>query len=180
MSESPFDPFRGFSAAALRERYAPPRRVARPLLALVPWADALLLVLAFAFFGQAAALVPGELVDLPEAEFRAGAASTLVLVVRALPGAPDAAGADAGAPLADAFFADGRYPLARPERAEALRAAVRAAAEAAGEDTAVVYMDAALPHRDALRVCALLRDAGLRRVLFAARPPAGAPAARPL
>ena len=172
MNEQPSaDPFSGFSAASLRERYAP-RRLARPLLALVPWADVLLLVLAFAFFGQAAALVPGELVDLPEAEFRAGAASTLVLVVRALPGSPDAAGADAGAPLADAFFADERFPLARPERAAALREAVAAASAAAGEDTAVVYMDGSLPHRDALRVCALLREAGLRHVLFAARPPA--------
>ena len=48
---------------------------------------------------------------------------------------------------------------------------VAAASAAAGEDTAVVYMDGSLPHRDALRVCALLREAGLRHVLFAARPP---------
>ncbi len=171
MSDSPADPFRGFSAAALRERYAPPRRIARPLLALVPWVDALLLALAFAFFGQAAALVPGQTVDLPEAAFRDGAASTLVVVVRALPGR-QAASAAADAPLADAFFRDERFPLARPERSAALREAVRAASAATGEDTAVVYMDGSLPHRDALRVCALLREAGLRRVLFAARPPA--------
>jgi len=171
VSDIPADPFRGFSAAALRERYAPPRRIARPLLALVPWVDALLLALAFAFFGQAAALVPGQTVDLPEAAFRDGAASTLVVVVRALPGR-QAASAAADAPLADAFFRDERFPLARPERSAALREAVRAASAATGEDTAVVYMDGSLPHRDALRVCALLREAGLRRVLFAARPPA--------
>ncbi|MBQ3811001.1 MAG: hypothetical protein II839_09315, partial [Kiritimatiellae bacterium] len=113
MSDLSSDPFRGFSADALRERYRPPRRIARPLLAFVPWVDVLLLALAFAFFGQAAALVPGQTVDLPDAEFRDGAASTLVVVVRALPGRA-AASADADAPLAEAFFRDERFPLARP------------------------------------------------------------------
>lgn len=167
MSASPADPFRGFSADALRERYRPPRRIARPLLALVPWADALLLVLAFAFFGQAAAVVPGQTVDLPRADFRDGATSTLVLVVRALPGA--AASADAPTP-AEAFFRDERFSLPRPERVEALREALREAVAASGEDAVVVYMDGSLPHRDALRICALVREAGLSRVLFAARP----------
>lgn len=164
MNASPADPFRAFSADALRDRFRPPRRIARPLLALVPWADTLLLALAFAFFGQAAALVPGERVDLPESAFRAGAASSLVLVVRARPG---------GGPAApEAFFRDERFPLARPERADALREALRGAAAGSGEDTAVVYMDGSLPHGEALRLCSLLREAGLRHVLFAARPPA--------
>lgn len=177
MNDPAADPFRGFSADALRERFRPPRRIARPLLALVPWLDVLLLAGAFAFFGQAAALVPGQTVELPDAAFRDGAASTLVVVVRALPGRA-AASADAEAPLAEAFFRDERFRLARPERAGALRDALREAAEASGEDTAVLYMDAALPHRDAMRLCALLREAGLRRVLFAARPPAAPSPAR--
>ena len=176
MSDSPADPFRGFSADALRERFRPPRRIARPLLALVPWLDTLLLAGAFAFFGQAAALVPGQTVDLPDAAFRDGAASTLVVVVRALPGRA-AASADADAPLAEAFFRDERFGLARPDRAAALRDAIAAAAEASGEDTAVVYMDGSLPHRDAMRFCSLLREAGIGRVLYAARP-AGAADAR--
>lgn len=170
MSAPSADPFRGFSAAALRARYRPAGRIARPLLALVPWVDVLLLAGAFAFFGQAAALVPGQTVDLPEGDFRDGAASTLLLVVRALPGA--GAGGAADAPLADAFFRDERFRLARPERAAALREALREAAAVSGEDTAVLYADGSLPHRDALRLCALVREAGLRRVLFAERPPA--------
>ena len=176
MNESAADPFRGFSAASLRERHRPSRRVARPLLALVPWVDALLLALAFAFFGQATALVPGEAVDLPETALHAGADSSLVVVVRALPGraADEAPG---GATRADAFFRDERFGLARPDRAAALRDAIAAAAEASGEDTAVVYMDGSLPHRDAMRFCSLLREAGIGRVLFAARP-AGAADAR--
>ena len=169
MTDSPADPFRGFSADALRARFRPPRRIARPLLALVPWADVALLALAFAFFGQATALVPGEWVDLPETAFHAGAVSSLVVVVRARPGAPDAAAA-ADAPVADAFFRDERFSLAGPGRADALRDALRVAAAESGEDTAVVYLDASLAHRDALWLCSLLRDAGLRHVLFAARP----------
>ena len=176
MSDSPADPFRAFSAKALRDRYRPPRRLARPLLALVPWADVLLLALAFAFFGQATALVPGEPVDLPESPFRAGASSSLVLVVRARPGGGEvAADAAADATRADAFFRDERFALDRPGRAGALREALRDAAAAAGEETAVVYLDASLPHRDALRICSLLRESGLRRVLFAAQPPAPRP-----
>lgn len=169
MSDSPADPFRGFSADALRERFRLPRRIARPLLALVPWVDVLLLALAFAFFGQATALVPGEPVDLPESAFRAGAVSSLVLVVRARPG-PAAGPAAADAPRADAFFRDELFSLVRPGRADALREALRAAAAASGEDTAVVYLDASLTHRDALWVCSLLRESGLKRVLFAAKP----------
>ncbi|MBQ9726264.1 MAG: hypothetical protein IJV65_02015 [Kiritimatiellae bacterium] len=173
---NPADPFRAFSAAALRRRFFPRRRGAGPLLALVPWADTLLLAAAFAFFGQAAALVPGQTVDLPAGAFRDGAASSLVLVVRAAPGAAAAASAAADAPAAaDAFFRDVRYRLPDAGREAALREALREASAASGEDTAVVYMDGALPHRDALRVCALARDAGLRRVLFAERPPAAAP-----
>ena len=169
MSGPADDPFCGFSAEALRARFRPRGRFARPLTALVPWADALLLAAAFAFFGQAAALVPGQTVDLPEGAFRDGAASTLVLVVRALPGS---AAGDGDATRADAFFRDELFPLSRPDRAAALREALGAAAAASGEDTVVLYADGALPHRDALRICALVREAGLRRVLFAERPPA--------
>ena len=52
MNDPAADPFRGFSADALRERFRPPRRIARPLLALVPWLDTLLLAGAFAFSGD--------------------------------------------------------------------------------------------------------------------------------
>ena len=176
MNGNPADPFRRFSADALRARFRSRGRAAGPLLALVPWVDVLLLAAAFAFFGQAAALVPGQTVDLPEAGFRDGAASTLVVVVRASPGAAaPSSGASGAAPVpAEAFFRDERFRLAVPGRADALREALRAAAASSGEDAAVVYMDGSLPHRDALRFCSLVRDAGLRRVLFAARPPAAA------
>ena len=149
------------SPEKLRAHYRPAGRFSHVALSVAPWFDALLLLVAFLAFHRATALVPAETVELPAAGFAAGARSSLVLVVRALPAAP------AGAPLAAEVFLGGvAYDLASPGRADALRADLAAAAARTAETGALVYMDESLSHGDAVRLAGLLRDAGLERASF--------------
>ena len=176
----------GGKKRTLRNRYRLPRRVSPAALLFVPWIDVLLVVGAACLFHSATCGVPAETfrldgveapsVSLPDAPFASAARSSLVLVVRRLP--PDAL---AGAPLApeclpaQAFLDNVAWNLSRPDRAAAFPEAVAAAAKASAERSALVYMDADLSHRDALRLAAMLRAAGLESVAFATRPDAPAP-----
>ena len=149
------------SPEKLRARYRPAGRFSHVAFSVAPWFDVLLLLAAFLAFHRATALVPAETVALPRAAFAAGARSSLVLVARALPSAR------AGAPVAAEVFLDGvAWNLASPERAEAFRDALAAAARASAETGALVYMDAALSHGDAVRLAGLLREAGLESASF--------------
>jgi len=176
----PLDWFGSPRPGELREHYRPAAAATRLTLAIAPWFDVLLLVVATVLFHVATALVPGQPVDflaapagaggLPAATLHDGARSSLVVVVRALP-APavrDLRAADAL--RAEAFFGDGRYNLALESRRDAFRAALAAAVRASGETTALVYMDGSVPHRDAVRFSALLRDTGLAGASFVTRP----------
>ena len=160
--------FRPGVQRTLRNRYRLPRRVSPAALLFVPWIDVLLVVGAACLFHSATCGVPAETfrldgaevpsVSLPDAPFASAARSSLVLVVRRLP--PDAL---AGAPLApeclpaQAFLDNVAWNLSRPDRAAAFPEAVAAAAKAVAERSALVYMDADLSHRDALRLAAMLR-----------------------
>ena len=151
-------------ASRLRARYRPDARFSHVALSVAPWFDALLLLVAFLAFHRATALVPAETVDLPQAGFASGARSSVVLAVRALPAAPP------GAEIAAMAFLGGvAYDLARPGRADELRADLEAAARAAAETNALVYMDEALPHGAAVRIAGILRDAGLGSASFVTR-----------
>ena len=164
------------SPAKLRAHYHPAAgRFSHAALQIVPWFDVLLLLVAFALFHRATALVPAEPLSLPAAPFGAGARSSLALVVRAVPARDGAAApADAGgAPIfAEAFFADEAFDLTSPARAEALRAALAAEAAAAAETGVLVYMEEGVSHGDALRLASLLRAAGLSAAHFVLRPSA--------
>lgn len=149
------------SPEKLRARYRPAGRFSHLAFSVAPWFDVLLLLAAFLGFHRAVALVPAETVALPRAEFAAGARSSLVLVVRALPPAR------AGRPVSAEAFLDGvAWNLASPERAAAFRDALAAAARAAAETNVLVYMDEALPHGDAVRLAGLFREAGLDTASF--------------
>lgn len=151
-------------ASRLRARYRPDARFSHAALSVAPWFDALLLLVAFLAFHRATALVPAETVDLPRAAFSSGARSSLVLAVRALPAAPPDADI-----AAVAFLGGVAYDLARPGRADELRADLEAAARASSETNALVYMDEALSHGAAVRIAGILRDAGLGAASFVTR-----------
>ena len=177
----PLDWFGTPRPGELREHYRPAAAATRLTLVLAPWFDVLLLVVATVLFHVATALVPGQPVDflsasaggpgaLPDAGLRDGARSSLVVVVRALP-PPAVRDLRSGAALrAEAFFRDDRYNLAQETRRNAFHAALAAAVRDSGETTALVYMDGSVPHRDAIRFSALLRDTGLTGASFVTRP----------
>ena len=149
------------SPEKLRAHYRPAGRFSHVAFSVAPWFDALLLLGAFLAFHRAVALVPSETVALPRAEFASGARSSLVLVARALPAARG------GDPVSAEVFLDGvSWNLASPGRAAAFRDALAAAAARTAETGALVYMDAALSHGDAVRLAGLLRDAGLETASF--------------
>lgn len=149
------------SPEKLRAHYRPAGRFSHAAFSVAPWFDALLILGAFLAFHRATALVPAETVALPRAAFASGARSSLVLLVRALPAAR------AGAPVSAEVFLDGvAYDLSSPGRADDLRGDLAAAAARTAESGALVYMDAALPHGDAVRLAGLFRDAGLETASF--------------
>lgn len=151
-------------------------RFAPRAIALVPWFDALLLAVSAALFANATARVPGQAVSLPEEPFLAGERpSALAVAVVAAPRAEPETVGDADAPtLAAAAFLDGeRYDLASAARAADFRRDLAEAAEKALETRAVAYVDGDMPHRDVVLLSALMREAGVEKVLFAVRPPAG-------
>jgi biopolymer transport protein ExbD len=152
------------SPGKLRAHYRPAGRFSHVALSVAPWFDALLLLVAFLAFHRATAVVPSETVSLPGAEFAAGARSSLVLVARADPNPR------AGAEFAAEVFLDGvAYNLASPGRADEFRTDLAAAAARTAETGALVYMDEALSHGDAVRLSGILRDAGLERASFVTR-----------
>ena len=177
----PLDWFGTPRPGELREHYRPAAAATRLTLALAPWFDVLLLVVATVLFHVATALVPGQPVEflagpaasagaLPDADLHDGARSSLVVVVRALP-SPGVRDLRSGSVLrAEAFFRDDRYNLAQESRRNAFRSALAAAVRDSGETTALVYMDGSVPHRDAVRFSALLRDTGLAGASFVTRP----------
>ena len=133
---------------------------------LVPWVDVFLIAAATLAFGLAATVQPGIPVDLPTAAGPEGAPMRPSIVVTLRP-APD------GGALA--FFRDGRYALgATRSEAQFVREVAKAVAETAGQRHAIIHADGAIPHAQALKACALLREAGMERVWFATRPAAAA------
>ncbi len=132
---------------------------------LVPWVDVFLIVAATLAFGFAATVQPGVPVDLPEAVGPEGAPvrSSTVVALRPAP--------DGGALV---FFRDGRYVLGDSRSEARFVAEVAKAVESAADGHAIVHADGAIRHEQALRACALLREAGLERVWFATQPGARA------
>ena len=148
-------------------------RFAPRALALVPWFDALLLTVSALLFANATANVPGQRVSLPELPFEDGLPrSSLAVAVVASPRA-NVPPHDPDVLPAVAFLSDERYDLSSPSRVADFRRDLAAAAAAAIDNRAVVYLDGNLKHRDTLRLARALRGAGVGEVLFAVRPPAG-------
>ena len=142
---------------------------------LVPWVDMALLSAATVFFAFATAKSPGQRADLPQEPFADGVRTQYSFVVRSLQQRSGSSGGSGGASAA-VFFRDGRYPLGSRAEEEAF---LRAAAEAISSETpegrvALAYADGGLQHRDAMRFCTLLRQAGFTSVCFAASPDDGA------
>lgn len=147
-------------------------RFAPRAIALVPWLDALVLVVASLLFANATARVPGQVVDLPREPFADGRLRTsLAVAVTASRDARVEPSESVPTLAAAAFLGDERYDLSRAARAEAFRADLSRAAGDAAETRAVVYLDGEMKHRDAMRLARLLRGAGVGQVLFAVRPP---------
>lgn len=134
---------------------------------LVPWVDVALLSAATVFFAFATARSPGQTADLPSGPFADGVRTRHTFVVRA---SPRRGGGHPPHPVA--FFRDGRYPLGTAQGDSAFRrvAASAISGEPLESRVALAYADGDLPHRDAMRFCSLLREAGFSRVCFAVRP----------
>ena len=176
----PLDWFGTPRPGELREHYRPAATATRLTLVLAPWFDVLLLTVATVLFHLATALVPGQPADflaapagaggLPAAGIPDGARSSLVVVVRALPAPAVRDRRAAAAFRAEAFFRDERFNLSLDPRRAAFRSALAEAVRSTGEDRAVVYMDGSVTHQDAVRLSALLREAGLAGASFVTRP----------
>ena len=175
----PLDWFGTPRPGELREHYRPAATATRITLALAPWFDVLLLVVATVLFHVATALVPGQPADflsapagaggLPAVRIHDGARSSLVVVVRAMPAPAVRDLRSTSACRAEAFFRDDRYNLALEPRRRAFCDALADAVRTTGQTNALVYMDGTVAHKDAVRVSALLRDAGLAGASFVTR-----------
>ena len=165
-------PQRGVGAFGAYGRRTTAARFAPRALALVPWLDALILVVAYALFANATALVPGQKVALPALPFEDGERpSSLAVAVNAVPRARSAARAAGPDTLAAvAFLGDESYDLSDPARVAAFRGDLAAEGARTRETRAVVYLDESMPHGDTLRLARVLRGAGVEKVLFAVRP----------
>ena len=157
-----------FSGASSRKIVA--ERFAPRAIALVPWLDATLLVVATFLFANATARVPALRIDLPEQTFEEGARQgSLAISVLPAPAERGAGRPGSGLPAAMAFLGEERYDLASERRVEDFRRDLAAEAAKRNESKAVVYMDGALPYRDVHRVARVLRDCGLSEADFAYR-----------
>lgn len=147
------------------ERFAP------RAIALVPWLDALLLVVATFLFANATARVPGIPVSLPEAAFDSGERLPFlsVSVFPARNSGAERTMGRGGTLAAVAFLEDERYDLSSPRRVSAFCQDLAKAARRAGERTVAVYMDGDLTYRDVHGVARLVRDSGLDKAFFVNR-----------
>lgn len=124
---------------------------------LLPWVDALLLCSAAAFFLGRAALVPGQPVELPKAEFTDGArGGRAVFLIAGKTSDGDAA--DLGGVCYFMSNAVGRASFIGKLR------------EDAPDGKLVVYADASIPHGRITDFLSVLREAGMKEVTFAVDP----------
>lgn len=176
--------FSDYSLEGLRIRYRPPCRIHSVFFAVVPWLNVLLLVLAFVMFSQSNTVVPGMTVDikLPEERANGGMRSSIALVARSVPRAPDAgdpryaeAAADDGAverPMdLVLFFHDSRFNLSQPHQIASFRNNIAAEVRRLEETDALLYIDKNVTQKDTMRLAVMLRDAGVERVCFVVKPP---------
>lgn len=134
-------------------RFRPRHLVLRNPLAILPLINLGLLILLFMVMGLAFVLQPGIVVQLPVAEFVAGAPYGARVVTLTRDGL--------------AFFNDDRIPL------ESLGAALHQAGRRDAALILTVQADARVPYGDIVRVMNMATAAGIRQINLAIRPSFG-------
>ncbi len=159
------------AANGLRTRYRPRCRINHAFFTVAPWIDVLLLAVSFVLIVGARSIVPGIRVELPQAPFREGLSSDLLLVVNPVPESPVGHGAerDADALPILVFFNDDRFSLTDAHHRDGLRNALVAHTERFGRRDALLYIDRRVAHGDVVRLIALLREAGVRQINVAVK-----------
>lgn len=154
------------TVSGLRTRYFPRFRVGQGLLSIGPWLDVVLLVIFFALLNSRFVLQPGVIVELPEAPFRNGSQSGLVVVVLSFRGPHH------GGRQEVLFFEDERFPVGQEARMREFQTALAARAARAAEPHLIIQADRRVDHGTVVRLMNIAREAGIRNVNVAARPPA--------
>ena len=164
--------------ANLRIRYRPPCRIHSVFFSVVPWLNIFLLVMAFVLLMQSRAVVPGFNVDLPVERTGDGMRSSLIIVAKNIPHtrsaeAPAASPGNDGAvePTMNLmlFFKDDRFNMSKPHSIATFRNNLMAAMRGQDETEVILYLDETATQKDAIRLAAMLRDAGVTRICHAVR-----------
>lgn len=163
-----------FAGDGLRTRFRPSSRIRPFFLSVVPWLDALLLVVCFYLASQETSVYPGIRADLPTATFREGSESDFVIVMNP-PSDEDAA--EGIAPAGDdarhgaiVFFDGLRFNFSRPEQKARFVAAIRDhLADRDHATDAILVVDRDLPYGDLVDMLETLRENHVPHVNFATK-----------
>lgn len=137
--------------SVFRPRFRPSQRVLRGFTPVAPWIDFLLIFLMFLLARFSFVVQPGIAMDLPVAPATQGVRYDALVVSIPREGAY--------------FFRDARVTT------EGLAAALADAARADTNTTLIVEADARVSHGALVGVYNLARQAGIREILLASRPP---------
>ncbi len=135
---------------------------ARPFAVAVPWIAIILLLLMFHLIGGTFTTAEGVLFDLPEAGLQEGEETKLVALV--MPSTRESSHRETLL-----FFDDARYVLGDEASEAVFLRHVSERANKTGGKTILVLADRRVAGGELMRLGALAKKGGLRRILFAER-----------